>query len=87
MLHKVLNADDSSDSVFILVLTTYINLISLTDTMTENILDLASNEQEATIIVGDFNMDPQKRLAKYQQLSQGYMLCPLLLSMHPIFLK
>ena len=53
--------------------------------MTENILDLASNEQEATIIVGDFNMDPQKRLAKYQQLSQGYMLCPvLMLSMYPI---
>ena len=55
--------------------------------MTENILDLASNLQEATIIVGDFNMDPQKRLAKYQQLSQGYMLCPLLLSLHPMFLK
>ena len=63
-----------------------INLISLKDTMAECILDLASNEQEATIIVGDFNMDPQKRptRTKYQHLSQGYMLCPLLLFMYPI---
>ena len=49
----------------------FINLISLIDTMTERILELASNEKEPMIIVGDFNMDSQKDIAKYQRLSQG----------------
>ena len=49
----------------------FINLISFIDTMAECILELASNEKEAMIIVGDFNIDPQKNLAKYQLLLQG----------------
>ena len=49
----------------------FINLISLIDTMTERILELASNEKEAMIIVGDFNIDPHKDPVKYQRLSQG----------------
>ena len=48
-----------------------INTTFFTDKMTENILDLASQDQQPMIIIGDLNIDPQRDSAKYQQLAGG----------------
>ena len=48
-----------------------INTTFFTDKMTENILDLASQDQQPMIIIGDLNIDPQRNSAKYQQLAGG----------------
>ena len=39
--------------------------------MIETIMELASNDEEPMIIVGDLNIDPLKDSSKYQRLSQG----------------
>ena len=45
--------------------------IPLADKMPETVLDLASKDQEPTIIIGDFNVDPQRDSTKYEGLKQG----------------
>ena len=47
------------------------NFILFTDNMAETIMKLASDEEEAMIIVGDFNIDPKRDSSKFQYLSQG----------------
>ena len=55
--------------IFILTQITY--LIALADDMIEAILEMASDEEEDMIIMGDFNICPKKHPAKFQLLSQG----------------
>ena len=45
--------------------------MTLTDNMIETILEKASDEQEDMIIMGDFNICPNRHPEKFQLLSQG----------------
>ena len=40
--------------------------MTLTDNMMETILEKASNKQEDMIIMGDFNLDPNRESARQQ---------------------
>ena len=40
------------------------------DNMTEAILDMVSDEQEKTVLMGDFNVCQKKHPEKYKLLSQ-----------------